>query len=101
MSTTGTEAIDEEIAREKAESLGLGARLLETALRELRDYDAHAGARSDPAGTIREGLVARAAYRVQNVIIQREALGLRDPRYVFMFYSVPREIVARIGVRGR
>jgi hypothetical protein len=101
MSTTGTEAIDEEIAREKAESLGLAARLLETALRDLREHDAHAGKRSDPSGTIRNGLVARAAYRVQNVIIQREALGLRDPRDVFVFYSVPPEIVARIGVRER
>jgi hypothetical protein len=101
MSTTGTAAIDQEIAQEKAEALGLAGRLLEAALGELRDYDARGRARSDPGGAIRESLVARAAERVQNVIIQRESQGLRDPQYVLKFYSVPREIAARMGVRRR
>jgi hypothetical protein len=100
MSQQGTEAIEHEIAEVKAESLGLAGRLLEAALAELRDYDASGRAQSDgPA--IREGLLARGAYRVQNVIIQRESQGLRDPNYVFRFYSVPREIIVRIGARRR
>jgi hypothetical protein len=101
MSTTGTAAIDQEIAQEKAEALGLAGRLLVAALGELRDYDASGRAQYDPSGAIREGLVARAAYRAQNVIIQRESHGLRDAHYVLGFYSVPREIVMRIGVSRR
>jgi hypothetical protein len=101
MSQQGTEAIEREIAQEKAESLGLAGRLLEAALAELRDYDASGRAQSDGGPAIRDGLVTRAAYRVQNVIIQRESQGLRDPNYVFRFYGVPREIVVRIGARSR
>src|SRR5690349_3632163 len=98
MSTERSAAVEKEIAQEKAESLTLAARLLETALGELRDHDA--AATPDPAGAIRNRLVSQAAYRAQNLIIQRESLGLRDASYVFKFYSVPREIVARIGVRS-
>jgi hypothetical protein len=99
MSTKATAAIDQEIAREKAEALGRAAKLLEDALRALRDHEALAAVQSSSAGTRRERLVAEAAYRAQNVVIQRESLGLRDPREVFEFYSVPREVVVRIGAR--
>lgn len=100
MSTKGTDAIDHEIAQEKAESLGLAGRRLETALRELRDYDASTASQPDATGAIRNRLVARAADRLLAVIIQRESHGLRDPDYVVKFYSVPREIVARLGARA-
>jgi hypothetical protein len=101
MSMKSTAAIDQEIAQEKAESLGLAGRLLETALADLRSHDTSPGAPPDTRGEIREGLVARAAYRLQNVIVQRESQGLRDPQYVFQFYGVPREVVLRLGVRTR
>jgi hypothetical protein len=107
MSTRGTEAFDQEIAQEKAASLGLAGRRLEAALAALRDHDAragtaaHAGARSDPTAAIRDDLVAQAAYRAQNVIVQRESLGLRDHHSVFRLYAVPREVIARIGARPR
>jgi hypothetical protein len=97
MSTKGTAAVEQEIARERAEALGLAAKLLEDALRELQNYDALAGVQ--PSAAHRDRLVARAAYRAQNVVIQRESLGLRDPREVFKLYSVPREVVVRIGAR--
>jgi len=100
MSTKGTEAIDQEIAQEKAESLGLAGQRLETALRELRDYDGCTTSQPDATGAIRNRLVARAADRLLAVIIQRESHGLRDPDYVVKFYSVPREIVARLGARA-
>ena len=100
MSTKGTEAIDQEIAQEKAESLGLAGQRLETALRELRDYDGSTTSQPDATGAIRNRLVARAADRLLAVIIQRESHGLRDPDYVVKFYSVPREIVARLGARA-
>ena len=100
MSTKGTEAIDREIAQEKAESLGLAGRRLEIALRELSDYDAITASQTDATGAIRNRLVARAADRLLAVIIQRESHGLRDPNYVVNFYAVPREIVARLGARA-
>src|SRR6188768_2793943 len=100
MSTKGTEAIDHEIAQEKAESLGLAGQRLEAALRELRDYDASTTSQPDATGAARNRLVARAADRLLAVIIQRESHGLRDPDYVVKFYSVPREIVARLGARA-
>ncbi len=100
MSTKGTEAIDQEIAQEKAESLGLAGRRFETALRDLRDYDASAPKDGDAHAATREALVARAADRLLAVIVQRESHGLRDPSYVFKFYSVPKEIVARLGARA-
>ena len=101
MSKQRTEAVEREIAQEKAEALGLAGKMLETALAELRAHDANACAKSDPTGAAREKLLANAAYRLQNVVIQRESQGLRDPHFVFKFYSVPREIVARMGARPR
>jgi hypothetical protein len=97
MSFEGTAAVEKEIAQEKAESLTLAARLLESALAALREHDA--APTPDPAGAARDRLIAQAAHRAQNLIIQRESLGLRDATYVLKFYSVPREVVARIGVR--
>ncbi len=101
MSTTGTEAIDEEIAREKAESLGLAARRLETALRDLRD--------TTPAprpDRIQPGPSATGSSRGRHIAFRTSSFSAKP--WVFgilatysMFYSVPPEIVARIGVRER
>jgi hypothetical protein len=99
--SNNTAAVEKEIAQEKAETLGLAGRLLEAALAELREFDAPGGAAAaGPEGKVRDDLVARAAYRAQNVLIQRESHGLRDPSFVFKFYSVPRDVVMRIGVRA-
>ena len=87
----------EEIAKEKAESLGLAGKALEAALRELRDYDLRREpARDDPR---RAALLMRAAERTLSFIVQREAHGFRDPAYVLDFFAVPAEVVARIGIR--
>lgn len=96
MTRNAIEATAEEIAREKAEALGLAGKALEAALRALRDYDA----RGEPIGDDRRAaLLARAAERTLSFIVQREAHGFRDPAYVLDFFAVPAEVVARIGIR--
>jgi len=91
--------VSEEIAQAKAEALGLAGRMVEQALRELHEHDEGRGAAS--AGPRRAALLARAADRVLNYIVQREAQGFRDPHDVLEHFAVPREVVARIGIRAR
>ena len=97
MTRNAIDATAEEIAREKAEALGLAGKALEAALRALRDYDVRvAPIRDDPR---RAALLAHAAERTLSFIVQREAHGFRDPAYVLDFFAVPAEVVARIGIR--
>lgn len=97
MNSRGTDAIAKEIAQEKAQALALTARTLERALHALREHDARHGAALRDEKRTR--LVATAAERVLYYLVQREAQGLRDPRYVFDHYGVPTEVIARLGIR--
>ncbi len=47
----------------------------------------------------RERLLWDLAERVEAFAVQREALGLRDTRYVLEFYGVPDEVIARVGAK--
>jgi uncharacterized protein DUF6665 len=98
MNSRGVDATAKEIAQEKAQALALTARSLEAALHALREHDARGGPGVGDAK--RAKLLAYAAERVLHYIVQREAHGLRDPRYVFDFYSVPTEVIARLGARA-
>jgi len=98
MSNRGIDATAKEIAQEKAQALALTARALETALHALREHDLR---RCAPVGDAKRAkLVAHAAERVLCYLVQREAQGLRDPRYVFDHYAVPTDVIARLGVRA-
>jgi hypothetical protein len=103
MNRRAVDAVDKEIAKEKAEALGLTGKRLEDALRALRELDARRARepRAPAADEARERaeLIANAVERVTSLLVQREAQGLRDPAYVFSFYSVPAEVVARLGIR--
>jgi hypothetical protein len=97
MNKQGVDSTAKEVAQEMAQALALTARSLESALHALREHDARgAGAFADAKRT---KLLAHAADRVLHYLVQREAQGLRDPRYVFDFYSVPTEVIARLGSR--
>jgi hypothetical protein len=98
MDSRGVDSTAKEVAQEKAQALALTARSLESALRALREHDARGAPKLGDAK--RAKLVAHAAERVLHYIVQREAQGLRDPRYVFDFYSVPTEVIARLGARA-
>ncbi len=89
-------ALEYEIAREQASSLGRLGRRLEAALAALQAFDkSRARARH---GSEREALLAAAGTLLWHFIVQREACGLRDSARVMQDYTVPNEVRARMGV---
>ena len=95
--TDAIAAVAEEVAKEKADALGIAGKALEVALRQLRSFDAG----ENSAGRTRAELVERAAERALRLIVQREACGLRDSKYVLEFYDVPADVAARLGKGAR
>jgi len=91
-------ALDYELAREKASTLGRLGRALEAALAELRDFDAQPHARSAERRQERRALVAGAGHALWMFVVQREALGLRDARQMMRDYAVPPEVQGRMGM---
>lgn len=96
---SAVDLLHEEFAREKASALGRLGRALEAALAALARFDA--GERRDTsladARQLRAALVAEASDALWHFVVQREACGLRDLRYVLRDYRVPSEVAARMG----
>jgi hypothetical protein len=88
-----TAALDYEIAQEQVSSFGRLGRALEAALAALAEYERSNGTR-DPT---RARLVAEASHALWCFIVQREAIGMRDPRPVLRDYRVPAEVHNRMG----
>lgn len=88
-----TAALDYEIAQEQVGAFGRLGRALETALAALAEYERDNGARD----ATRARLVAEASHALWCFIIQREAIGMRDPRPVLRDYRVPAEVHNRMG----
>jgi hypothetical protein len=85
-----------ELAQETASALGRQGRALEAALRALAEFDAVD--RPQAAGrAARPALVAAAAQALWELIVQREACGLRDGGMVVRMYRVPAEVRDRMG----
>ena len=91
-----TDPIQHEIAEEKAAGLGRTEKRLIAALEAFRRQAVDDGR---PALARREQVVWDLVETLTSFVVQREACGLRDARYVFDVYGVPREAIARIGVR--
>jgi hypothetical protein len=93
------DALADEFGREKASALGRLGRALEAALATLAEFDAgylrEASAAKDRQ--LRASLVAEASVALWHFVVQREACGLRDIRYVLRDYRVPPEVAARMG----
>jgi hypothetical protein len=96
---SGLDLLNYEFAQEKASALGRLGRALEAALDALARFDA-----GDPRDTpsaearqLRASLVAEASAALWHFVVQREACGLRDLRYVLRDYRVPSEVAARMG----
>ena len=68
-------------------------RALEAALAALAAYDRSHGAKDGA----REKLVRDASDALWCFVVQREAIGLRDPRPVIRDYRVPAEVHNRMG----
>lgn len=102
---TATEAPDPadaiacEIAKEQAEALGRAERKLLAAREDLRALDA-GRASERTARTGRASAMWRLVEAVTAFIVQREACGFHDAAFVYDFYDVPAEVVARIGARS-
>jgi hypothetical protein len=87
-------ALDYEVAQEQASALGRAGRALEQALQALSDHDRSATEDKTP----RAELVQEAGHALWCFMVQREAIGLRDPRPVLRDYRVPPEVQNRMGV---
>ena len=98
MSQPFVDTVQHEIAEEKADALGRAGRRLEQALEAFREHEQRAAAERRMQAK-RERLLWDLAQRVESLVVQREACGLRDSRYVLAFYGVPQEAVARVGAR--
>ena len=93
-SASTTDALDYEIAQERAAALGRAGRTLEAALAALCEHDRN----GRNTGETRRALVTDAGDALWRFIIQRECCGLRDARTVMRDYRVPQEVQNRMGV---
>lgn len=94
------DAVDAEIAHEKASGLGRAARALEEALAALAAFES-AAAPADAEPDRRRGeLRWNAARRLTSFIVQREACGLTDTARMIERYRVPREVLVLLGRLG-
>jgi hypothetical protein len=99
------DALHYEMAQEMAGALGRMGRELERTLRALSDFEstcatqgpADLAAPGDVANKRRE-LTAKAGHALWQLIVQREACGLRDSRQVMRDYAVPAEVRNRMGI---
>jgi plasmid stabilization system protein ParE len=97
-------ALDYEIVQEQVSALGRMGRALEAALAALADHERAGGGGAGGAGgdgAARARLVQDASDALWCFMVQREAMGLRDPRQVLRDYRVPAEVHSRMGVFGR
>ena len=85
------DALDQEIASEKASSLRHAGRRVEAAMAAWR-----AGAEEAPE---RERLLRQAADAVYAYFVQRELCGMRRQEDVIREYGIPRQVLVRLGAR--
>lgn len=87
-------AVDAEIVKEQASSLGRAGRALEQAIADLAAFDAaeatkRTGRRAPPD---RDALIAAARQALWNLVVQREACGFRNSADVLAVYQVPADV---------
>lgn len=85
----GEAAFRHEVLEEQAAALGRMGRKAEAALAALRVHE----------GEGRSVVLKAAADAVWCFFVQREVLGLRDRAQIIAQYDIPREVLARLGVR--
>ena len=88
---TSLDALGQEILAEKAASLGNAGRKVAKAMQELKRHGEDASAR--PA------LVRAAADAVYAYFVQRELCGMRKHDEIIRDYSIPKEVLARLGAK--
>jgi hypothetical protein len=90
-------AIELEIAEARASALGITGRRLEAALTEYLRHR-QAGAATKKLGQ----LTARISNSLQELLIQRESMGLSfgNLQWVLRTYDIPQEILSKLGLRN-
>ncbi|HEV3048888.1 MAG TPA: DUF6665 family protein [Longimicrobium sp.] len=97
----GLDALQYEIAQEKAGVLARLGRQLQAALARLEAFDATARTGSPADADERDALVGAAGEALWYFVVQREVLGLRDADVVMRELRVPREVRLRMGLNRR
>jgi hypothetical protein len=100
VNSTAVDLLQHEFVQERASALGRLGCAFEAALAALREFDAKLAGADAPAASRepRAALVHEASVALWHFIVQREACGLRDMRYVLREYRVPPEVSARMGM---
>jgi hypothetical protein len=88
-SDSGEAVLRYELMEEQAAALGRSGRKVEAALAALRAHE----------GDGRAVVLKAAADAVWGFLVQREIMGLRDRAAIVAQYGIPREVMARLGVR--
>ncbi|MGN6470283.1 MAG: DUF6665 family protein [Rhizobiaceae bacterium] len=88
---TGVDVLDYELMAEKAASLGRAGHYAERYLRQLREYEGNAEGRA--------ALLKKTAEAVYAWFIQRELCGLRRHDSLIREYSIPKEVLVRLGAK--
>src|SRR5262249_13392169 len=83
--------------RRRRRSAGSDARLKQRSLRWRSSTPVPAASAVEDR-QLRASLVAEASVALWHFVVQREACGLRDMRYVLRDYRVPPEVTARMGM---
>jgi hypothetical protein len=99
MKHSPADVLADEFGREQASALGRLGRALEITLAALAQFDADHSRKASAAEDrqLRASLVTEASVALWLFVVQREACGLRDMRYVLRDYRVPAEVAARMG----
>jgi hypothetical protein len=86
---SGEAALRYELVEEQAAALGRMGRKAEAALTALRAHQ----------GEGRAEVLKAASDAVWCFFVQREVMGLRDRAQIVIDYQIPREVMARLGIR--
>jgi hypothetical protein len=92
---TGWSVLDYELREQKAQTLGTLSSQVEQALAALQAFDA--GTDRLDRDERRRALLEEAADRVWAFMIQREVCGFRNWDAFVKDYSIPREVLSRVG----
>ena len=95
------QALLDEFAGERAHALGRIAARMERALADLRAFDEGPCEDIEVAAVNRQELVAAAAEWVWYYVVQRDVMGWHRHDEALRFYSVPAEVIVRMGPRRR
>jgi hypothetical protein len=94
------QGLEHELLEEKAATLSRLGRRLEQALERLAAFEAEGSGPHRTAGE-RERLLGEAGEALWHLVIQREAMGLRNTEQALRAYKVPQAVRLRMGAAPR